>query len=49
MANIFLNEPVYITAQQVKDSTSKPAIISLTDDEIKVLIYKAQREVDSYL
>ena len=49
MANIFLNEPVYITVQQVKDSTSKPAIVSLTDDEIKVLIYKAQREVDSYL
>ena len=49
MASIFLNDPVYITVQQVKDSTSKPALASLTDDEIKVLIYKAQREVDSYL
>lgn len=49
MANIFLQEPIYITVQQVKDSTSKPAILLLSDDDIKILIYKAQREVDSYI
>jgi hypothetical protein len=49
MASIFQKVPVYITAQEVIDSTSKPALALLTVAEIEVLIYKAQREVDAYL
>jgi hypothetical protein len=49
MASIFLKDPIYITVQQVRDSTSKPDIVTLTNDQIKVLIYKAQREVDAYI
>jgi len=49
MANIFQQTPVYITAQDVIDSTSKPALAALTVAEIDVLITKAQREVDSYI
>ncbi len=49
MANIFQQTPVYITAQDVIDSTSKPALAALTVAEIEVLITKAQREVDTYL
>lgn len=49
MANIFQQTPVYITAQDVIDSTSKPALAALTVAEIEVLITKAQREVDAYL
>ena len=49
MASIFLKTPVYITVQEVKDSTSKTGIASLTNDQITVLIYKAQRQIDAYL
>lgn len=47
--NIFVQTPVYISVQDVKDSTSKSAIKLLTDDEIKVLIYKAQLTIDNYI
>ena len=49
MASIFLKDPVYITVQEVIDSTSKPALAALTSDEIKILITKAQREVNAYI
>lgn len=48
MANLFLQEPIYISVQDYKDSTSKD-ITSLTDDDIKVLIYKAQKIIDNYI
>ena len=49
MANIFQQTPVYITVQDVIDSTSKPALAALTVAEIEVLVTKAQREVDAYI
>ena len=49
MASIFLQDPIYITVQQVIDSTSKPSIAILPADDIEQLIYKAQREIDAYL
>jgi len=49
MANIFLREPVYITVQQVRDTTAKADLIALTDDEIKVLIAKSEDLIDNYI
>ena len=49
MTSIFLREPTYITVQQVKDSTQKPAIALLSDDEIKKLICKAEDTIDTYI
>lgn len=49
MANIFLREPVYITVDEVKDTTSKAGLIALTDDEIKVLISKSEDLIDWYI
>ena len=49
MANIFLREPTYITVQEVKDTSSKSWLIALTDDEIKILIAKAEDLVDWYI
>lgn len=49
MANIFQWESVYITSQDVKDSTSKTALAALTDLEIETLIYKAQIAIDNYI
>jgi len=49
MTNIFTQDPIYITVASVRDSTQKPAIISLSDDAIKKLIYQAQLEVDNYI
>lgn len=49
MANIFLREPVYITVDQIKDTTSKAWLIALTDDEIKVLISRSEDLIDNYI
>ncbi len=52
MTNIFLpdaEEIVYITVQDVKDSTSKAEIAALTDAEIQELIYKAEVDIDEYI
>ena len=49
MANIFLREPIYITVQSIRDTTSKTALLALTDDEIKVLISKAEDSIDNYI
>jgi len=49
MANIFQQVPVYITADDVRDSTSNTALQALTNPEIEVLITKAQGEVDGYI
>ena len=49
MTSIFLREPTYITVQQVKDSTQKPAIALLSDDDIKELICKTEDSIDTYI
>lgn len=49
MASIFDQTPVYITVDEVKDSTSKSSLKALTDTQIKSLIYKAQLAVDGYI
>lgn len=52
MANIFAKDPVYISLQDVKDSTSKPSLAALVDsdpDDVKELIYKAQLAIDAYI
>lgn len=50
MANIFLAQPInYITIQEVRYSTSKPAIALLSDDDIKILIVKAEIVVNEYV
>jgi len=49
MASIFLQDPIYITVQQVKDSTSKSWLASESDDNISILIYKAEKQIDNYL
>ncbi|HPO05594.1 MAG TPA: hypothetical protein PLQ36_00625 [Candidatus Gracilibacteria bacterium] len=47
--NIFVKDPVYISLQDLKDSTSKEGIKGLTDDELKVFITKAQIAIDNYI
>lgn len=49
MASIFAQDPIYITIQEVKDSTKKTAITLLSDTDIKILIYKAQKSIDNYI
>ena len=48
MANLLAN-PVYITAQDVRDTTTNPLLIALTDAEIEALITKAQYVIDNYI
>lgn len=48
MANLYL-DPVYTTAQDVKDSTNITALAALTDPEIEELITRAQDAIDAYL
>jgi hypothetical protein len=49
MSNIFLREPTYITVDEVKDTTDKAWLSWLTDDEIKILISKAEDSIDRYI
>jgi len=49
MTNILDIEPVYITVQDVRDSTTNTTLAWLTDTEIKGLIYQAQIMIDTYL
>lgn len=49
MANLFVQDPVYITIDEIKDTSSKAWLITLSDDELKVLITKAQQLVDNYI
>jgi len=49
MANLFTWTAVYVSIQDVKDSTNKAWIIALTDVEIQELIYKAQYRIDNYI
>ncbi len=49
MANLFIQNPVYITIEEVKSSTTKTALIAETDDNIKILITKAQQIIDNYI
>jgi hypothetical protein len=49
MTSIFLQEPRYITVKEVMDSTEKPKIALLNDDDIKVLIYKSELAIDKYM
>ena len=49
MSNIFSQDPVYITVTEVRDSTSDSDIQSLNDEKIKILIYRAEKEIDNYI
>jgi len=49
MANIFENMPLYITVADLQDSTTKQGIKDLDDAGCKILIDKAQYEVDAYI
>lgn len=49
MANIFDTDIYYITETEVKGSTTKTDLKALTDEEVKILISKAEKSVDNYL
>ena len=49
MANLFLQNPVYITIDEIKETSTKAWLIALSDNELKVLITKAQKLVDNYI
>lgn len=49
MTSLFLREPTYITVDQVKDTTSKTDLKTLSNDEIKILIAKAEDTIDDYI
>lgn len=49
MANIFDKDIYYITAQEVKDTTDKTDLKALDDDDINILIAKAEISVNNYL
>ena len=48
MASLLAN-PVYITAQDVRDTTGNAALIALTDAQIEALITQAQYIIDNYI
>lgn len=49
MSNLYAQTPVYLTVADVRDSTGKVGLQSVSDDGIKELIYKAQVEVDNFI
>lgn len=50
MANIFASQTInYITIEDVKDSTVKTELATLTDEEIKILIVKAEKNINDYI
>ena len=47
MVNLFIQEPIYITIQELKDSSNNQDIkLSTNDDNLKILISKAQDVID---
>lgn len=49
MANIFDNNILYITEQEVRETTSKIDLQNKTDEEIKILISKSEKNINNYL
>jgi hypothetical protein len=47
--NIFDKDIKYITPQEVKDSTLKADLRLLSDDEVKLLISKAEDIINNYI
>lgn len=48
MANL-LNNPVYVTVQDVRDTSDNSGVLALTDPEIEKYITKAQYTIDNYM
>jgi len=49
MTNILTQTPVYCTAQDVKDTSKKTALIAESDATIEELIYRSQIYIDRYI
>ncbi len=49
MADIFIQDPVYITVQELKDSTTNALIDAESDDNNKKIITEAQDIIDQYI
>lgn len=52
MANLFLTEPVYLSLTDLRETTTNPdlkEVDSVDDDNIKILIWKAQDIIDNLI
>jgi hypothetical protein len=49
MANIFDTDISYITEQEVKESTNKASLKILDDEDVKILISKAEKNINNYV
>lgn len=49
MSNIFIKDPVYISVQDLQDTTTKQALKDATEDEVKEVIAKAEWIIDNYI
>lgn len=49
MTNIFAQAPVYISIQEVLDSTSNTDIKNLWNDEVQSLIVRSENNINNYL
>jgi len=49
MTNITLQTPVYVTIDDVRDTSKKTSLIAESDDTISELIYRSQIVIDRYI
>lgn len=49
MASLYLQDPIYVTGQELKDTTTVADIKALSIDDSKILIYQSQLMIDRYL
>lgn len=49
MTNLFIQEPIYISLEDLTDSTVKDEIKTLSDNDKKKLIYESQKIIDAYI
>ena len=49
MANIFDKDISYITPEEVKETTTKTDLKSLDDEDVKILISKAEDVINDYV
>lgn len=49
MTNLLVKDPVYITLQDFRDTTTNTDLQTIIDDDLKSIIYKAQLVIDDYI
>ena len=49
MASLYLQDPIYVTEVELKDTTTVAGIQALSTSDTNILIYQSQLMIDSYL